>query len=106
MASIYSVRFLQAVAGSGPYTYTVPAGKVAIARDLDAYGNVIGASSIFLEGALGQAIWYAAWNPTDDKAQSWRGRQVYESGDVIKVQCNPAPLDGIDFTLSGYLLVA
>lgn len=101
VATIYSTRFLQELGLSGTATYTVPDGFVAVVRDLDAYQDVLPGGTVFLEGALGQAI----WSETNDAAtgktyQSWRGRQVFQPGETLTVSTD-SPWD---VTVCGYLL--
>jgi len=104
VSTVYSTRFLQAHGASSGASFTVPNGYVAVVRDADIYSNSTGFSAFYLQGADGQALWYAAYNPGDQKSQQWRGRQVYFAGETISVSVDVGGLDSIDYAVSGYLL--
>lgn len=107
MASIYSTRFIQASGLSSSTSYLVPTGFVAIVRDLDAYCDAtLGFATLFLHGALGQAIAWHHWDATTEDQFAWRGRQVYYSGEDIEVAVATGIGVAIDVTVSGYLLTA
>jgi hypothetical protein len=106
MAVIYSTRFLSGKGGNGSFPYVVPTGYVVVLRDVDVYADVVGASQFFLQGDAGQAIWWNKWDPGDAGYGSWRGRQIMYAGETFTANCDAAPLDGIDYAVSGYLLTA
>jgi hypothetical protein len=99
---VYSVRFLQARAYSGVATYLVPAGFVAVLRDLDAF-QVAGLTvpQIYLVGAAGQTIWWNSGSLVDSSYSSWRGRQVINEGETFAVN---VATETASFAVSGYLL--
>lgn len=99
----YSTRFLL-YSGSAAGTvasFTVPAGYVAVLRDIDLL-----ATSAALTGAIVQAgtaypgiLWTGPTAATTSRA--WRGRQVFYAGEVIRCYV----FDGSwDVLASGYLL--
>lgn len=107
MADVYSVRFFEDVGLSpGSYlAYTVPDGYVAILRDIDAYSSAgVSDAEIYVEGHLGQTIFYGNVAATSKSNAQWRGRQVLQAGETITITVG-ASTDW-DVTISGYLLVA
>jgi hypothetical protein len=102
VATVYSTRFLQALAHAGDMSYQVPPGYRAVVRDVDAFlspDNAPGA--IYLWGALGQTIWiYSYGVAAGGNSTQWQGRQVFEETENIWIHTT-APWD---FTVSGYLL--
>lgn len=105
MSDIYSVRLIQELGLTGSTSYVVPDGMVAIARDLDVYeGASLLPDVVYLQGALGQAIWFQVGNVEDGLTYgSWRGRQVFNAGESVTIR---AASGTWDVTLSGYLLTA
>lgn len=103
MATVYSSRFLQRHGGgSGSDIFVVPAGYVAVLRDLDGWINNVGGGSLTLQGALGQQIYAQEQVPaTNGNVLMWRGRVVFEAGESITVVC----VSAVDYVLCGYLLV-
>jgi hypothetical protein len=99
---IYSTRFFQISGLTGTHPYTVPAGFVAVVRDLDAFADpTISGSDLFFQGVATQTIW---WNnfPVDQRSYgSFRGRQVFNPGETWFVTVDGDP---VDVTVSGYLL--
>lgn len=86
---------------NGTAVYTVPAGFVAVLRDLDAYfGGDIAPQNMFLHGPAGQAIWWNGWTVLIAGVAQWRGRQVIQGGESFDVTTD-APMD---VSVSGYLL--
>ncbi len=97
---VYSTRLLGAVGLVGTLSYTVPAGFVAVIRDLDAYnGGGITVTNITLHGSGGQTIWQDD-STTLSRNSAWRGRQVIFAGETFDVHTTGA----WDVTVSGYLL--
>jgi len=83
----------------------VPTGFIAVVRDLDAFiGTPIATPNIYLHGALGQTIYWATATIGQSQINQWRGRQVYEPGELVVVHAEVGPLDAWDVTVSGYLL--
>lgn len=103
---IYSHQFFSTQGSSGTLAYLVPAGFVAIAAALDVYGDVLGICNLFLHNSAGGTIFWENYLPGDRKSVGWRGRQLYNPGEQITVLADCAPLDGLDVSLSGYLLTA
>jgi hypothetical protein len=102
MATIYSTRFIAVKGGTTLHTYTVPAGFVAVIRDVDTYASSeFSAAQVFLEGHLGQALWAWTAGLGQESYGSWRGRQVINAGETFGLRFNISEADG---TCSGYLL--
>ena len=98
----YSTRFIGAHVPLTA-TYTVPAGKVAVVRDVDLYyGGSISGASWFIRGNAGQSFAAGIFPATQSGWQSWRGRQVLYGGEDLVVVVE----DTMDVTVSGYLLDA
>jgi hypothetical protein len=103
--SVYSTLFLAAHDQPAvvPATYTVPAGKLAVVRDLDAYlGTSLSARQIYALGSAGQVFWQASLAINESGWRSWRGRQVIPEGQSFYLFAT----DVWDLTASGYLLDA
>lgn len=98
---VYSTRFLEVRGLTTTLPYVVPAGVVAVVRDVDAFRTGILGATVIFHGAVGQAIWGKDYPPgSTDAYSSWRGRQVFLPGETFDVQAsNP-----VDVTVSGYLL--
>lgn len=104
MATLYSTRFIQAQALAFSAVYNVPAGFIAVIRDCSVYNNSGAASaSVFLEGALGQTIFFAGNGIGTQASHQWTGRQVVEAGETITVAVGSGTWD---VSVSGYLLTS
>lgn len=101
MANVYSTRFVAWAASMLPPAFEVPAGYVAIVRDIDVWsggGAMINWQVEVIEGAK-----FAAGQFTIEsiaQTAQWRGRQVLEPGEFLEFQSD-GPTDGL---ISGYLL--
>lgn len=105
MASpVYSSRFISAPGLSTTRSYTVPAGYIAIIRDLDAYGNITGFADLYLHGASGETLYWFHWSALQQEAVLWRGRQVIYAGESFDVTVSTGGIDAVDVAVSGYLL--
>lgn len=104
MATVYSVRLLAQhdVGIANPAQYTVPVGKLAIVRDIDAYnGDVVGDTMYAVVALSPQVVFFqASWGVGERGWRSWRGRQVLYAGDTLSVFADRV----IDVVASGYLL--
>lgn len=102
--SVYSVRFVAEHESSGLVSYTVPSDYVAILRDVDVTntGGVSGAFVVYGPGGINFWEWAPVYSATAPSA-SWRGRQVYNPGDVMAFQ---GVTSVYDYMASGYLLLA
>lgn len=103
MGTVYSSNFGQLHAFNGLYAFNVPAGQVLVLRDVDLFAPAqIGTEvEVFLQGDLGQTIWYVVADGTTAINEQWRGRQVFGEGQQIYVNVTSGH---VDVTLSGYLL--
>lgn len=102
---VYSTRFIQQHGLSGHASFMVPSGFVAVVRDVDSYiGTPAGFNSLYFHGAIGQTIWWTEATIGQSQYASWRGRQVFEPGELIDVEADVGGLDAYDVTVSGYLL--
>lgn len=102
---VYSVRFISGNTGAGDPVYTVPAGFVAVLRDVDVYNNSAVVAELFLEDSqTGQAIArFDSQGPTDTGSQQWRGRQVFDAGGGFLFHATAGTWD---VRACGYLLSA
>lgn len=103
MARIYSVRFFAVhdQPAIAPLTYTVPAGRLAVVRDIDVYcGDPLGGEEFFARGSVSEVFWQASLGLGETGWRNWRGRQVIyegESWDIFGTKI-------FDVAASGYLL--
>lgn len=99
---VYSIRFMAWAATETPTPYTVPAGYVAVVRDVDAVSGG-GAIINWLWGINGECKIGGGQFTVEalNQFQQWRGRQVLNPGETIYVAADGA----IDGAVSGYLLV-
>lgn len=104
--NVYSTRFI-AVHDSPiayPNVYTVPAGFVAVVREMDVYfGPSLAARKIFAEGTASQIFWEDSVAAVEDGWRQWQGRQVFYASESFQLFCAG---DVGDITVSGYLLAA
>ena len=103
---VYSQRLLSAKGASGTATYIVPAGYVVVIRCLDMYASVTAAADLFLQGEVGQAIMWQHWPINGQAHAQWQGRHAFKAGEGVTVTASVGPIDGIDYTLFGYVLTA
>jgi hypothetical protein len=102
MARVYSTCFIAQQGLGTTITYTVPPGFIAIVRDLDSYNSTFTNSTIrFIDAQTGGTIWVAVNNALATDYESWRGRQVFETGQQFTVSVTGDPWD---VRVSGYLL--
>lgn len=105
MAGVYSTRFYIGVLPTALTTvYTVPAGRVAVLRDIDGTNGVAGDQYLLLYIAGFFVLNLDANGASSGLARyyNWRGRQVLNAGESIQLQASA----GGDIALSGYLLTA
>lgn len=103
MATLYSTQFA-AVQGlvASSHTYTVPAGFIAIVRDIDAFADTSGTSTFLVaRGPASNVFFYAEFLLATTSSKEWRGRQVLNTGETLVLQAGPA---AVDVMASGYLL--
>lgn len=103
MAAVYSVCFIASFAGAVEADYTVPTGRTAIVRDIDGFlTGTPGSTAVdFVDGTSGSVIWFHT-QVGNTESVSWRGRQVFEAGSVIRVSRTSDLAASI--RVSGYLL--
>lgn len=98
---VYSVRFIAATITSTLTTYyTVPAGSVAIIKDMNwAYNNPTRAASLLsvLLTNTNSRFWYVNMQSGGQFSERWTGYQVLNAGEGIRASVNGAG--------SGYLMV-
>lgn len=101
--SIYSTRFYGAVyTGSGAVTtlYTVPAGKVAVLRDVEA--TSVGTTVTLYVLVLGGVV-LREWSSTSaGQSFPWTGRQVLNAGEALNAYAPTSQQWSL--LVSGYLL--
>ena len=101
--TIYSVRLVSVHDQPGvvPVTFTVPAGKTMVVRDMDVYyGTALSAREVFAIGSAGQVFWQDSVGSGENGWRMWRGRQVFLEGEEFQM----FGTDTVDMTASGYLL--
>jgi hypothetical protein len=103
MSQVYSTRFMSEANFFGLKTFTVPAGKTCVLRDVDCYiDGGLGPDGVTLRvlGVSGESLWYQLADPFTKIYGSWRGRQVFFETETWAISTNA----GCDFAASGYLL--
>lgn len=106
LSTVYTTTFLAEKGLTGTVDYTVPAGFVAVVRDVQAYASVTAAASITVRGPAGEAIYFFNW-PINGQAVDYRTiRVAYTAGQKIEAVANVGPVDAVDVTVTGYLLAA
>ena len=99
---VYSTRFILEHGATGPHSYLVPAGFVAIIRDVDVTTQPTGGCNILLVVDLA-LLWIVELGLEPQFTyQSWRGRQVVPGGGVMTLDTT----DTADYAVSGYLLTS
>lgn len=82
-------------------TFTVPAGKTLVVRDIDIYyGTSLSVREVFAVGSAGQIFWYETVDANLAGWRQWTGREVFYETEVFGVYGS----DVLDITASGYLL--
>lgn len=100
VSRVYSTRIWEG-RNVNVLSYTVPSGYRLVLRDIDTFfGGGIGGGAANYVGTLGQTFAYASFTGLISELVSWRGRQVFEPGETIRMVSGP----GVDVTASGYLL--
>lgn len=102
--AVYSTRFLE-LSGSGSVSggYTVPAGQVAIVRDVRAFLYATTSSSAVVRiGATGPIFFYALGISANDRTEGEEMRVVLQAGEVIEGQLSSTGAQYL--VVSGYLL--
>ncbi|MDA4132682.1 MAG: hypothetical protein OK454_06105 [Thaumarchaeota archaeon] len=100
MATVYSTSFCEAHSSSG-LTFEVPAGFRAVVRDADCFYAGGAGQSAQLQGPAGGIFAYFPFvAEINGVLVSWRGRQVFDAGDVVTF----ATTSPMDIKVSGYLL--
>lgn len=108
---VYSTRFVDLPGFSGgPFAaYVVPAGKVAVVKDIRiTYGSLtISGGDFWVQTNSLTKLWRYAWftglsSPINNGGTSaWWGMTVVDAGDALSVQTAAGTCD---FAVSGYLL--
>lgn len=86
--------------------YTVPAGYVAVVRDIEAWNFGGETDQLFttanVPGPLAVAVWVTPEVAPNEWAQ-WKGRAVFNAGDILQAQASSSSWS---LFISGYLLSA
>ena len=105
MARVYSTRFVSGQGLEGLHGYEVPAGFLAVVRDISWYIGLPTSEASLLAGIAQPPVYVAltSGSETDFLPTSgqWTGRQVANAGDVIYVNVQGG---NADVSISGYLL--
>jgi len=80
----------------------VPAGFVAVVRDVDVYYGGPSAVGVVVLGSASQVFWQASWSLAQSGWRGFRGRQVLYAEELLQI----VPDDTMDISASGYLLAA
>ena len=106
LSKVYTTTFLAEKGLTGTAVYTVPAGFVAVVRDIQSYASVTAAASITVRGPAGEAVYFFNW-PINGQDKDYRTiRVAYTAGQEIQAVANVGPVDAVDVTVTGYLLAA
>lgn len=102
MTVVYSTKFAAGAQASGSTSvvYTVPAGYVAVVRDIEVGAQNAPANSVAINLA-GVAEIYQAGGIAQYSTAQWKGRVVLNAGDQINVD---AIAGTWTYIISGYLL--
>lgn len=104
---VYSTRFLAGgISGRAGLLYVVPAGFVAVLRDMSvgwSTGAAAAGTATINLGAPSSRIWVVAVPASQVGAAQWAGNLVLPAGETL-VAGFSAVSTGIYFTASGYLL--
>jgi hypothetical protein len=104
MAPVYSTRFLAVQGLAGTSSFEVPAGFVAVIRDIDAYASTdLTAGRLYVKGPGDNVLFFNHWGLGDEDIAEWRGRQICFEGESFVADSPDIP---IDVAISGYLLTA
>lgn len=101
--AVYSTRFLASPAPDFPPTYTVPAGYVAVVRDIEIYcapGEGGDHCTVLLVDP--PCIIFDAGSLTAGQTVHWGGRQVLNAGESLTVDSGLSEPSSV--LISGYLL--
>lgn len=103
--TVYSTRFAAVtLSAAEPALYTVPAGYVAVIRDMELTNqtgaNVSFAIDLTSPGPLTATIYYDGSFPLASWFQ-WQGRVVLNAGDVLGASASSYP---VGLVVSGFLL--
>jgi len=99
MAAPYSTQFF-AGAWAIEHTYAVPAGYIAVVRELDVVNGETTAQTIRAGTSAGADFWIQAIEPV--KSVQWTGRLVMNPGEELRVYSQG--VTGWSVIASGYLL--
>lgn len=99
--NVYSYRFINVAGFLGHAAFEVPAGYVAVVRDIDACDFTPGGATIEAGIGDGAVFWIYTWPPeTVGGWQGWRGRVVLQPGEQLVLNSSAE----LDMVASGYLL--
>ena|SRR5579859_6022012 len=101
---VYSQSLVQLHAFTGTYPFVVPAGKVLVIRDIDAFNASAPFTNAHFDAvnSVGGSFAHVTVDApnVDGQLYSWRGRQVFNYGEVVGFVTDA----DFDITVSGYLL--
>lgn len=102
MRAVYSTEFMGQTAAAGVLQeYVVPAGFVAVVRNIEVFAPSGTGTSIYAAGGSSQTFWYQVWGATDPLWKQWQGRVVVQPGDAFSFV---AVGHAVDVSAMGYLL--
>lgn len=102
MATVYSTQFIGGT-GLASYSYTCPAGQVALLSCADCYISLPSIAGAFtLLGAALQVFWHDDYPAVEETYRRWRGKHLLTEGQTVTLLAT-GPFDA---SLSGDLLLA
>lgn len=106
MAAVYSVCFIRRGGSTGTNDFAVPAGFVAVVRDIDAVTNSGPGSAVVQveETPTGIPFWFVSDSSGNIVWHQWSGRQVLNVGSTLRVAVSGG--GNANVSVSGYLLAA
>jgi hypothetical protein len=102
VSRIYSTSFIQVAGLLGQEHYVVPAGFVAVVREIDVYASTgLLEASFSAQGPSNQVFYFTSFGVGAQGSQLWRGRVVINPTFILRATADTSP---IDVTICGYLL--
>lgn len=106
MAQVYSIQLAAHASYIGTLDVLVPPGYKLVVRDIDLWHNASSAAADFqfLGNIPNQILWLQSWAAGAFGFGQWRGRQVFETGQLFQIIVNDSGGAGVSFQVSGYQL--
>lgn len=103
--AVYSTQLAAQKAFNGTLDVLVPTGFILVVRDIDVsfFGNGTTGSFNFF-GNISNELWGVAFAASGFQTAQWRGRQVFETGQMFQLTTTGGSGHWPDFQISGYKL--